>query len=100
MVKKSGSSQTIEQLQTRYEGLNKQKIKAETQREHALAQLEELKTQAKELYGSDDVGKLKLMLDEMKSKNEAMRSEYQATLDAIDQDLEAIQEKFSEPEDQ
>lgn len=95
MVKNSGESQTIEQLQARYEGLNEQKIKVSAQREHAQQRLEELKTQAKEQYGSDDVEQLAVMLKQMKSKNEEMRSQYQASLDGIDQDLAAINEKFA-----
>ena len=97
---KSGASQTIEELQTRFDGLNKQKIKVETQREHALAQLEDLKSQANELYGSDDVDQLKSTLEELKTKNEKMRSEYQSSLNQIDQDLAEINEKFSEPDEE
>ena len=96
---KSGASQTIEELQTRFDGLNKQKIKVETQREHALEQLEELKSQAKELYGSDDVEQLNSTLKNLKKKNEKMRSEYQSSLDQIDSELVEINEKFSEPEE-
>ena len=100
MVKSSGESLTIEQLQARYEGLNEQKIKVSAQREHALQRLEELKTQAKKQYGSDDVDQLTVMLKEMKSKNEQMRSQYQSVLDGIDQDLAAINEKFAVPQEE
>jgi len=100
MVKSSGESQTIEQLQDRYEGLNEQKIKVSAQREHALQRLEELKTQAKQQYGSDDVEQLAVMLKEMKSKNEEMRSQYQSALDGIDQDLAAINEKFADTQEE
>ena len=96
--KNEGASQTIDELQKRYQALSDQKIKVETQREHALGQLDKLKAQAKELYGSDDVGQLKKILDEMKSSNEEKRSQYQASLDSIDADLAAINETFSEEE--
>ena len=99
MAKSSGESQTIERLQARYESLNEQKIKVSAQREHAQQRLEELKTQAQDQYGSDDVEQLAVMLKQMKSKNEEMRSQYQAALDGIDQDLAAINEKFSAPEE-
>ena len=70
MPKKSKiASQTIDQWKERYQCLSEQKIKVETQREHALAQLDELKAQAKELYGSDDVKELKKILAEMKTSN-------------------------------
>lgn len=99
MAKSSGESQTIERLQARYESLNEQKIKVSAQREHAQQRLEELKTQAQDQYGSDDVEQLAVMLKQMKSKNEEMRSQYQAALDGIDQDLAAINEKFSATEE-
>ena len=100
MAKSSSESQTIEQLQARDEGLNEQKIKVSAQREHALQRLEELKTQAKQQYGSDDIEQLALKLKEMKSRNEEMRSQYQSSLDKIDQDLAAIDEKFASPEEE
>lgn len=40
------------------------------------------------------------MLKEMKSKNEEMRSQYQATLDGIDRDLAAIDEKFADSQEE
>ncbi|MFT5302358.1 MAG: hypothetical protein ACI87E_000622 [Mariniblastus sp.] len=96
MPHESGTSQTIEELQTRYQGLAEQKIKVETQRDSALKQLDELKIQARELFGSDDVGQLREKLKEMKESNELKRREYQQSLDKIDQDLAAVNEKFSD----
>ncbi len=98
MPNQDKSSQTIEQLQSRFQRLSEQKIKVETQRDHALNQLNELKSQAKELYGSDKMDELKQILNKMKSSNEEKRSEYQKSLDAIDADLAAVDEKFSEKE--
>ena len=93
---KQDSSQTIDELQKRFQSLNEEKIKVETQREHALAQLDELKAQSRELFGSDDVGQLEKMLKEMKVSNEQKRSQYESALDAIDADLAAINDKFFE----
>ena len=95
----AGSSQPIEELQKRFQGLEKQKIQIETQRDHALKQLNELKATAKEQYGSDDVGELKKKLKEMEESNEEKRTQYQTSLDTIDEDLAAISEKFSEEEE-
>jgi predicted transcriptional regulator len=96
--KTAGTRQSIESLQARFQDLNKLKIQVETQRDHALSQLDELKAQAKEQYGSDDVEQLKKVLAEMNPSNEKKRSQYQASLDAIDVDLDAISEKFSDEE--
>jgi uncharacterized coiled-coil DUF342 family protein len=100
MPKANQASQTIDQLQKRYQNLSEKKIKVETQRDHALTQLNELKAQAKELYGSDDVEELKKILEEMKTSNETKRSEYQESLDSIDAELAAVDEKFNEDEDE
>ena len=100
MAEKTKTGASIEQLQKRYEGLNNQKIKVETQREHALQQLKELKAQAKEQYGSDDLAQLKTMLADMKNKNEEMRQQYQSKLNDIDSDLAAITEKFNDEQDE
>lgn len=98
--KNTKESESIAHLQSRYEELNKQKIKVETQREHTTQQLEELKAQAREQYGSDDIEQLKAKLAEMKKKNQEMREQYQAKLDDIDSDLAAITEKFNNEENE
>ena len=98
MPKNSEASQSIDQLQKRYQGLSEQKIKVETQRDHALTQLNDLQAQAKELYGSDNVEELKKILEQMKTSNETKRSEYQESLDSIDAELAAVDEKFNEDE--
>lgn len=92
-------SQTIEELQERFQEFSEQRIKVETQRDHALQQLEELKSQARELYDSDDVEQLKTMLKEMKASNEEKRRAYQESLDLIDKELVEISEKFSEEDE-
>ena len=96
--KTSGTHQSIDSLQTRFHELNKLKIQVETQRDHALSQLDELKAQAKQQFGSDSVDQLKKILAEMKASNEEKRSQYQASLDSIDAELDAISEKFSDEE--
>ena len=92
----STNSQTIEQLQERYQAFNDQRIKIETQREHALEQLEDLKAKALGQYGSDDVQQLKQMLEKMKTDNEAKRKQYQESLDSIDKQLAEIDGQFSQ----
>ena len=56
-------TQTIEQLQKRHADLNKRKIQAETQRDSAKKQLDDLKADAVRKYGTDDVAKLKEQLN-------------------------------------
>ena len=88
------SNQTMDQLKKRFEELSLMKVKYETQRDSAASELADLKAQALELYGSDDVKQLEKMLSEMKTENEKKRSEYQASLDKIDANLQSVQESF------
>ena len=88
------SNQTMDQLKKRFEELSLMKVKYETQRDSAAAELADLKEQALELYGSDDVKQLEKKLSEMKAENEKKRSEYQASLDKIDESLQNVQESF------
>lgn len=90
----SDSNQSMEQLKKRFEELSLMKVKYETQRDTAANELADLKQQASELYGSDDVQQLEKMLTEMKAENEKQRSEYQASLDQIDANLKSVQESF------
>ncbi|MEL7500528.1 MAG: hypothetical protein AAFN77_23250 [Planctomycetota bacterium] len=88
------SKQSIEELQQRYDEFKAQKVKFETQRDAAIEELDNLKQQARELYGSDDIEALEKMLKEMKAENEKKRSQYQASLDEIDSKLQAVQAEF------
>ena len=87
-------AQTIEELQARYQKLQQEKIRAETKRENAEQQLSELKAEALETYGTDDIEALKKKLEEMKAENEQKRADYQAHLDKIESDLSEVEAKF------
>lgn len=91
----SEGEQSIEQLQERYQSLNKKKIQAETSLDHAQKQLAVLQKEAREKYGTDDVAELQKKLDQMKAENEAKRRQYQADLDRIEGELKAVDEKFT-----
>ena len=91
----ASAEQSIEQLQERYQSLNKKKIQAETSLDHAQKQLATLQREAREKYGTDDVAELRKKLDQMKAENEAKRRQYQAELDRIEGELKAVDEKFT-----
>ena len=88
--------QSIEQLQQRYQELNRKKIQAETQRDNAKARLDELKTKAKRDYGTDDVTELQKKLNEMIADNARKRAKYQEDLDKIESGLADVEAKFSD----
>ena|SRR5688572_7545171 len=94
----AGGQQTIEELQKRYQHLRDKKVEAETHYRNAQTQLDDLKRQAREKYGTDDVAKLEQMLAKMRLENEQRRSQYQAELDRIEGDLAGVEQNFSAAE--
>ncbi len=90
--------QSIEQLSKRYEGLNAKRIQAQTNLQNAQAQLDALKSKAKQEYGTDDLEELKKILAEMKRKNEEDRAAYQESLDQIETELAQIEEQYEAAE--
>lgn len=90
--------QTIEQLTERYRRLNERKIQSATLLKHAQDQLEKLKSEAREKYGSDDLAVLEAKLADMKAENERKRAAYQAELDRIEGDLTQVEQEFQATE--
>jgi chromosome segregation ATPase len=90
--------QCIEDLQERYQQLNKRKIQAETNLDNAKKQLEQLQQEAREKYETDDLAELRTKLDTMKAQNDQKRRDYQLQLDSIDRELAAVEQRFTAPE--
>ena len=68
----NGSEQTIEELQQRYQLLNTKKIQSETNLLNATQLLDNLKKEAREKYGTDDLDALREKLgDEGRERREA-----------------------------
>ena len=94
-AKQETGQQTIEQLQQRYQQLNTQKIQAATSLEHATGQLDALRKEAREKYGTDDLAALQEKLAAMRAENEQKRRTYQADLDEIQAALKAVEAQFA-----
>ena len=92
----SNGQQSIEELQERYARLHTKKIQADTNLLHARNQLEQLRKEAREKYGTDDLAELRKKLGQMQSENEAARAGYQQELERIEADLAAVEQKFAE----
>lgn len=91
----AGGQQSIEQLQSRFAALDKKRTQAETTLEHAVRDLESLKSDAKQQYGTDDLDALREKLAVMTRENEEKRSKYQADLDRIESELADVERKFT-----
>ncbi len=89
--------QTIETLKQRYETMRDQKTKAETLLGQAQAELERLRAEARERFGTDDLQQLQAKLEAMEADNLRKRREYQALLDSIERDLKSVEEQVEGP---
>lgn len=87
----SSEKQSIEELRDRFEHLKEQRTTAQANLRNVEEQLEKLKAQAREKYGTDDLAKLEKELERMRADNERKRTEYQAHLDGIDEKLGALE---------
>lgn len=88
--------QSIESLTDRYNKLHTRKIEAETNLKTARKQLDRLKQEALEKYGTDDLDALKKKLAEMEAENEKKRARYQQSLDQIESRLKQVEEKYQQ----
>lgn len=88
------SRQTLDQLQQRYARLHERKVRADANLETAQKQLDRLRQEAREKYGTDDLDQLRSKLTEMEQSNERQRSEYQLALEAIEGELAQVEAKF------
>jgi len=85
---------SIEQLQTKFDELNRRKIEAETRHRDASDQLQKLRTQSLATWGTEDLDELKLKLVKLQEENEARRAKYQSDLQSIEAKLNEVDEKY------
>jgi hypothetical protein len=90
--------ETIEALQQRYQVLHTKKIQAETELKNARERLDDLKREARDKFGTDDVAELQEKLATMRAENEKKRAKYQDDLDRIEQELAEVEERFAPQE--
>ncbi len=88
--------ETIEQLRERYDRLNHRKTEAQTLLKSAESELERIRADARDKFGTDDVDALKKMLAELEAENLRRREAYQKQLDAIDAALKEVDKKYEE----
>jgi chromosome segregation ATPase len=84
-------AQDIEQLRRRHTELDRRRAAAEANLKTANEQLEALRKQARQQYGTDNLEELRARLDAMKKENERKRQEYQAHLEQIEASLAEVE---------
>jgi hypothetical protein len=92
----SARSQDIEKLRERHRALEREKITAEANLNTSTTTLENLKKQARESYGTDDLRELRAKLEAMKAENEQKRADYQRHLDEIERQLKDVEQQHTE----
>lgn len=88
--------ESIEQLRERYDKLNHRKTEAQTLLKSAETELERIRAEAREKFGTDDLKALKKKLAELEAENLRRREAYQKQLDAIDTALKEVDKKYEE----
>ena len=89
-----GGALDIEALKKEHARLDREKTTAEANLRNANEQLDLLKAEAREKYGTEDLDALKLKLKQMQDENERKRADYQKHLESIHAELAAVEEKF------
>ena len=92
---KANDPQDIDTLKKRHRELDKRKTTAEADLKSAEKQLKQLKADALEKYGTDDLEALKGKVEQMKTDNLKKRREYQQHLDAIEAKLHEVETKYA-----
>ena len=87
----------IESLKKRHRALENERIAAQTNLKTATHQLEQLKQESREQYGTDDLKQLREKLEEMKRDNERKRVEYDRHLAEIEKNLGQIEQDRNPP---
>ena len=98
----NNEDKTIEELCEDYKVLNDSKVRAEQDLKNAEKTLNELKTEAQKEFGTDDIKKLEDKLNEIETKNEQKRKEYQEVIEEIEARLKEVgkEAESDEPSDE
>lgn len=83
--------QTFDELQKRYAKLNDKKIRTEENLKSCESALADRQSEARELFGTDDIQELEAKLATIRAENEKRRQDYQTHLGEIDTRLAAIE---------
>jgi gas vesicle protein len=85
----------IETLRKRHKELDKLKTEEAVRLKTAEQNLNDLKTQALQQYGTDDLEALQKKLRDMEQENQRQREEYHAHLQQIQEKLEEVKKQFA-----
>lgn len=81
----------FEELKSRHEKLKNKKAAVDAELKAYQSQLEEVKKEALALFGTSDIGELRVMLKEINEKNEKNLKEAEAAITTAEQQLAEIE---------
>jgi hypothetical protein len=87
----SDTPQPLDKLRKRHKDLEKEKITAEANLKTSEDRLKDLKQEARDSYGTDDLEELRKKLEAMKLENEQKRADYQRHLEGIERQLAEVE---------
>ncbi|MDC0335285.1 hypothetical protein OAN24_00100 [Pseudodesulfovibrio sp.] len=85
--------QELNDLRRQYEQLRDQKVRTEQQVTDLSNQLETLKSQAQDEYGTSDPEELQTLLEKKRLQNEQIVSDYREHIQKIQSDLTAVENR-------
>lgn len=85
---------SIENLKARYEELKSKKITAEANLKHANDTLADLRREACEQFGTDDIDALRQKLQEMEAENTRLQEDYDKHLTQIEENLSEVETQY------
>ncbi len=85
----------IEQLKAKHKELDTARTRAKANLESAQKQLDELRTEARQAYGTDDLDALRQKLTQMRDENERKRADYQQHLEQVQAKLAEVEKTFA-----
>jgi hypothetical protein len=88
-------SQDINALRQWHDDLYRKKIEADANLKTSNENLERLKRQAREKYGTDDLEELRAKLEEMRNENTRKLFEYHEHLTTIEQKLSEVEAEYA-----
>src|SRR5690606_9852337 len=86
----TGQIRRFEDLKKRHDNLRAEKSRVEGQAEVQEKNLESLRRQAEEQFGTSDLAELEAKLDAMRAENERKLAEYADSLEGSERSLEAL----------
>lgn len=85
----------LKELQTRFKELETKKTQVATLKEATEKRVNELKEEARNSFGSDNIDELKEKLKEMQAENEKRKKEYEEHLLGIETSLKEIDKEYA-----